>query len=524
MSKRRRVKYLLSRSKEGLLKRAVFSRLAIFVPFLLLQIAILLAPLIWFREYSTHLLVSQFVVLMGAVFYLVNSRMDSTSKITWLIFIMLTPLLGTAFLIYTKFDFGFRSLKHQIRAMTLVGETYLKQDQAVLAELKEGHSTTYNLVNYFAQSDGRFPVYKNSRVQYYPLGEAKFEAMKETLKAAQHFIFLEYFIIEEGRMWGEILAILEEKAKAGVEVRVLYDGMNELSTLTFDYAQRLKDIGIQAKPFAPIKPVVSTHYNYRDHRKILVVDGKVAFTGGVNLADEYINQVERFGHWKDTAIKVEGPAVNSFTVMFLQMWYTLDSDPVFADYLLEDPVHYETEGYVIPYGDSPLDGDHVGENVYIDILNHARDYVYIMTPYLILDTELEHAIKFAAERGVAVKIIMPGIPDKKIPFAIAKTHYASLIDSGVEIYEYAPGFIHAKMFLADDIKAVVGTINLDYRSLYHHFECAAYLYKVDCLPDIKADFLDTFAKSELITHESLRKESLKTKTVGALAKVLAPLM
>lgn len=507
-----------------MLGRLIFSRFIIFLPIIGLQLLFYLLPFLWLSQYQNYFVLFQLVLQLGSVIYLLNSRMDTTSKITWLISISMAPLLGAILLIYTRLDFGFRNLKNQIRAMTLLGETYLKQDEEVLSELKEHHATTYNLASYFNHVAGKYPIYKHNQTTYFPTGEEKFEAMKEELRKAEKFIFLEYFIIDEGLMWGEILAILEEKAAAGVEVRVLYDGMNELSTLSFDYAERLKKIGIQAKPFAPIRPVVSTHYNYRDHRKILVIDGEVAFTGGVNLADEYINQIERFGHWKDTAIRIKGAAVNSFTVMFLQMWYTLESNPDFAPYINHQPQVFPDQGYVIPYGDSPLDGDQVGENVYIDILNHARDYVYIMTPYLILDAELEHALKFAAERGVDVRIIMPGIPDKSIPFAIAKTHYASLIDSGVKIYEYAPGFIHAKVFLSDDKKAVVGTINLDYRSLYHHFECACFLYQVDCLPEIKADFEDTFAKSQLMSHDLIRKESLKTKTIGALAKVLAPLM
>ncbi|SUN73135.1 cardiolipin synthetase [Streptococcus mutans] len=246
--------------------------------------------------------------------------------------------------------------------------------------------------------------------------------------------------------------------------------------------------------------------------------------GGINLADEYINQIERFGYWKDTAVMLEGEGVASFTLMFLQMWSTTNKDYEFAPYLTQNFHEIVANGYVIPYSDSPLDHEKVGENVYIDILNQARDYVYIMTPYLILDSEMEHALQFAAERGVDVKIIMPGIPDKKVPFALAKRYFPALLDAGVKIYEFTPGFVHAKVFIADDIKAVVGTINLDYRSLYHHFECATYMYQTDCLVDIKADFKETLKQSRRVTRSTLQKEKISTKLIGLVVKLVAPLL
>ena len=326
-------------------------------------------------------------------------------------------------------------------------------------------------------------------------------------------------------MWGKILEILVEKAAQGVEVLVMYDGMCEMSTIPPDYCQLLQEKGIKDKACSPIKPLLSSHYNYRDHRKILVIDGEVAFNGGVNLADEYINRIERFGHWKDTAVMLKGEAVKSFTLMFLQMWNITEKDAQFDQWLVDNrkaPEH--PSGYVIPYGDSPLDSKKVGAAVYTDIINRANNYVHIMTPYLILDGELEGAIKYAAERGVEVKIILPGIPDKKTAYALAKSHYKRLISSGVEIYEYTPGFVHAKVFISDGWKATVGTINLDYRSLYHHFECATYLYKTDCIPDIEADFQDTLTKCRKVTFKSIKEEKLSYKIMGALLKLIAPLM
>ncbi len=336
---------------------------------------------------------------------------------------------------------------------------------------------------------------------------------------------MEYFIVDEGIMWGRILETLARKAKQGVDVRVMYDGSCEFALLPHDYPKRLEAFGIQCKVFAGVTPFVSTHYNYRDHRKILVVDGHTAFNGGVNLADEYINQKEKFGHWKDTAVMLKGEAAKSFTLMFLQMW-ELDEAKEESSKFLSYPtvLHKQAEGYVIPYGDCPLDNDKLGERVYMDILNRSLKYVHIMTPYLILDGELETALKFAAERGVEVALVLPGIPDKAVPYALAKTHYASLLESGVKSYEYTPGFVHAKVFVSDGAEAVVGTINLDYRSLYHHFECATYLYRVGCIGEIEADFQDTIAKSRQVTKETVRGEKWQVKLTGRLMKAIAPLM
>lgn len=522
MTKSPTVKRLLDKGKRGFL-RGIFSRGSLIIILFLVQILFLISSMLWLDQYRVQLTFLETILRVSSILYLVNSRMDRLSIITWLIVILIFPIFGPTFLLYTKRDWGYRGLKALVQRSIEESKPYYTLDKSVLVDLKNQNSTTYNLAKYLYRS-GSFPTYRNTQVTYFPSGESKFEEMKKQLKKAEKFIFLEYFIIDEGVMWGEILTILEEKVAEGVEVRVMYDGMLEFSTLSFDYAKRLQKLGIKARAFAPIRPFVSTYYNYRDHRKILVIDGKIAFNGGVNLADEYINAIERFGHWKDTAIMLEGSAVESFTLMFLQMWSVTSGDYDFSPYKVDYTFEQKTEGFVIPYGDSPLDSDNVGENVYIDILNHARDYVYIMTPYLILDSELEHALKFAAERGVDVRLLMPGIPDKSTPYALAKRYYRTLIDSGVKIYEYSPGFLHAKVFLSDDIKAVVGTINLDYRSLYHHFECATYLYKVSALKDIKQDFEKTLAVCSLVTKEDLKKLPLKTKVVGIVVKLLAPLL
>lgn len=306
-------------------------------------------------------------------------------------------------------------------------------------------------------------------------------------------------------MWGRILEVLARKAAQGVDVRVMYDGTCEFSTLPRDYPSRLEALGIQCKVFSPVTPFVSTHYNYRDHRKILVIDGQVGFTGGVNLADEYINHIEKYGRWKDSALMLEGEGVRSMTALFLQMWSIL-CQPEFEQFLSDPiPAAANAKGFVVPYGDCPLDGERVGEMVYMDMLNRARKYVHIISPYLILDGELETALRFAAERGVDVHLILPGKPDKWFVYALAKTHYKALLSSGVKISEWQPGFTHAKIVIADGVEAVAGTINLDYRSLYHHFENAVWMRGTDCIANMEADFQDTLTRCRRVeqTRESI---------------------
>ena len=514
---------LLKKGRRGLI-RMVFSRCGLMVLLMLLQVLLLAAVYFWFSGLLPHYMgiMSVFVVIM--VLYLLNSNFDPTAKITWLVLIMAAPVFGTLLLWYTNGEVGHRALK--VRMDQLVDQTKdaIPQDPEAAEALRREDPGAAGLAAYLTRSDCH-PVYRNTRTEYFPSGEAKWARMLRELEQAEKFIFMEYFIVDEGLMWGRILEILARKAKEGVQVRVMYDGTCEFTTLPHNYPKRLQEMGIQCKSFAPLVPLVSTHYNYRDHRKILVIDGRVAFTGGVNLADEYINHVQLHGHWKDTAVMVTGDAVRTFTLLFLQMWNLDEREPEFRPWL-DAPVDSRPSapGFVVPYGDRPLDTDKVGERVYMDILNRSTGYVYIMTPYLILDGELETALKFAAERGVDVELILPGIPDKKAPYALAKSHYAALLASGVKIYEYTPGFVHAKVCVSDSREAVVGTINLDYRSLYHHFECAAWMYRTECIGDIEADFLATREKCRRVTPQTIWQGSRGLKTLSWLMKAVAPLM
>ena len=523
MDKEEQIARLAKPQRKGILK-LVFSRFILIFLLLAVELGLLVYGYFFFLDKLPWLIGILRLFSLVMVIYLVNCRMDSSAKLTWMLLISVFPLVGTGILLFTEANVGHRMTQKLVKNQIETSKTMIRQRQHVIDELEHNGSGTDDLSTYLNLS-GCFPVYDNTEVSYYPLGEDFFESMLAELEKAQKFIFMEYFIVEEGYMWGRILEILLRKAKEGVDVRVMYDGMCEMSTLPVDYWKLLEAKGIKAKAFSPIKPFISSHYNYRDHRKILVIDGRTAFNGGVNLADEYINRVVRFGHWKDTAVMLKGEAVKSFTLLFLQMWYIGEKVPEYERFLTEESGSPEKpSGYVMPYGDSPLDEYKVGEAVYMDFLNRATDYVHIMTPYLILDGELETALCFAAQRGVDVKLILPGIPDKSIPYALAKTHYKTLTESGVRIYEYTPGFVHAKVFVSDDVKAVVGTINLDYRSLYHHFECATYLYKTDCISSIEEDFRQTLAQCREVSPDTIRNEKTSTKVIGQLAKLISPLL
>ena len=515
---------LLKRGRLGFF-RVLFSRVGLITLMLLLQIALLLVAFLALNRYLPQLIAVQSVFVAVMVLYLLNSEHDPSSKVTWLVFIMITPIFGTRFLFFTQMNFGHRRLGGLFRAQVEKTRYALSQDEQTVAALKEADPSSAGIARYLART-GCFPVYRGCNTQYFRLGEDMFDRIMEEMAKAEHFIFLEFFIIQEGQMLGEMLELLSRKAAEGVEVRLIYDGMNEFFFVPRDYPKKLEQLGIRCKVFAPLRPFLSTHYNYRDHRKILVIDGHTAFTGGVNLADRYINLEEVFGHWKDTGLMIRGEAARSFTLMFLQNWNMTEKEPTYEPYLHAEQAAEPSagDGFVIPYASSPLERSRAGEMVYIDILNRAQRYVHIMTPYLILDGELETALCFAAERGVEVSIIMPGVPDKKMPYALAKTFYPQLMRAGVKIYEYTPGFVHAKCFVSDDCRAVVGTINLDYRSLYHHFECAAYLYGTEAVRDVESDFQATAALCHEVKPRDLRNLNVLTRLSGVLLKAAETLL
>ena len=320
-------------------------------------------------------------------------------------------------------------------------------------------------------------------------------------------------------MWGRVLEILARKVKDGVDVRVMYDGTCEFSTLPHNYPQQLDKLGIKCKMFAPVLPFVSTHYNFRDHRKIVVIDGHTAFTGGVNLADEYITRVEKYGHWKDVAVMLKGDAVPSFTLMFLQMWSVAEKEGDFRPFLsVPTCPPPQSRGYVLPFADRPLDDNKVGERVYMDLLNRAIHYVHIMSPYLILDGEMETAIKFAAERGVDVRLVLPGIPDKKMPYMVAETYWGELLRHGVKIYRYTPGFLHSKSVLADRELALVGSTNMDYRTFQLQYETAVLLYQSPAVEELLEDMDAIMAESQPYTLAEWNRRPWPKRAIAAVLK------
>ena len=503
--------------------RILFGRTVVVVGLLLLQCVLLFSRLYDILREIPLLFGGVEVFTAAMLLHVLNCRDNPSFKLTWCILIAVLPVFGTLLYFFIRFDVGHRMTKKLVEDSIRSCQPWIPEQRELKEAIRREDPALFNLTRYMERC-GNFPVYGNTEVRYFPLGEDMFQEMLRQLETAKRFIFLEYFSVAPGYLWDSLLEVLTRKAREGVEVRLLYDGMTALANLPHDYPRKLEKLGIRCKVFSPVRPFVSTHYNNRDHRKIAVIDGAVAFTGGINLEDRYINRERVYGHWKDTAVMVRGEAAQGFTLMFLQMWNHTERNRIYEPWLALPQEPIPAEGYVIPYADSPMDEEQVGKMVYLDILNRATDYVWIMTPYLILDNEMLTALTFAARRGVDVRLVLPHIPDKRIPFLLARSHYAELSRAGVKLYEYTPGFVHGKVFLSDDRHAVVGTINLDYRSLYHHFECAAYLYKVPALREIRADFLDTMEKSQPVTREDIRNQPLPTRLAARLLKLVAPLM
>lgn len=490
---------------------------------ILIQLGAMFIVLLRFNEYYQRFSLICSILSLVIVVNIVGNRSNPSYKIAWIIPIMLFPIFG--WLLYLLFGGNRLSgrTRRKMQSMNDVMAQELKSSCAAesFAEL-EGEDARV-MASYLARN-AQCPVYSNTETTYFPLGEMQFESILKELKKAERYIFLEYFIIEPGRMWNSILEILEERAAAGVEVRVLYDDMGCMFTLPRDYASQLKKKGIKCCVFNPVRPILSVRMNNRDHRKILVIDGKIAYTGGTNLADEYINEKERFGHWKDTAILLRGEAVWSFTVMFLNMWNFAAGTKEEFEKFRPDQLPDCRSGFVQPYADSPLDDEPVGGTVYLNLINKAKRYVYLATPYLIIDHTTVNALSCAAKAGIDVRIITPHIPDKKMIFEVTRAHYLPLLEAGVKIYEYSPGFIHAKIFAVDDRFGTVGTVNMDYRSMFLHFEDGVMLYDTPSVLDIKNDILATQAVSRQVTLEESKASPLAKRILRALLRVFAPLM
>lgn len=505
--------------------RLMFNRVTLVTLAILLQILSFILIIWKFSSYFVLFDAIFMLISVLVVIYILNRRSDPAYKIAWIIPIMLFPIFGGIFYLMV----GGRGMslrkKNNMKEITSQMRRSLHQDSETIKCLREENKEAYNQSRYI-ENYSLCPVYNDSFTEYYPSGELFFKNLVEELKKAEKYVFLEFFIIEEGIMWNTILDILAQKAKNGVDVRIIYDDVGCVFTLPPDYSKKLESMGIKCCVFNPFLPVLTFSLNNRDHRKIAVVDGKCAFTGGANLADEYINERERFGHWRDCAIKLRGEAVLSLTVMFLSMWNflskTTEDYSKFRPEVLDRDV--ECKGYVQPFDDSPLDNENVSEAVYMNLINQAKKYVYIETPYLIADNKMMVSLSMAAKRGVDVRILTPHIPDKWYAFAVTQSNYEELLEAGVSIYEYTPGFNHGKTFVVDDEYAVVGTINLDYRSLYLHFECGVWMYKTKSVYEVKESTLGAFDLSKKITYEEVRKISKMRRIGRTVLKMLSPLM
>lgn len=501
-------------------------RLIITAFFAALQVIGFIVTLWMLGYYAVPLYVALTVISLLVVVFIVNRRQNPAYKLIWSIIILAFPLFGGLMYIAASLQSSTHRFKKKAAVAHRAVEPYMRQDPAIIDRLRlVSHNKAAHA--YYLSDKAGFPIYENTYSVYLSSGEAKFEWLRRELSQAKKFIFLEYFIIQEGIFWDTILKILIAKVKEGVEVRLIWDGMGCMSTLPNNYDRILEDLGIKVMIFNPFVPLATVIQNNRDHRKIVVIDGETAFTGGINLADEYINAYDRFGHWKDSSVMVKGDAVKSFTMMFLETWYI--SKPIDDDiqrFIAKQGLGSFNSaglGYCQPYADTPLDGESVGELVYFNLINKAHDYIYITTPYLIPDNELVTALCFAAKSGVDVRIITPHIPDKKYVFCVTRSFYSELMASGVRIYEYTPGFVHQKIFVSDDTTAVVGSINLDYRSLYLHFECASLFFDSPSVVDVKRDFLETLGVCEEITPEKYKEIKRRSGLLMSVLRILSPL-
>ena len=505
--------------------RLLMSKYGFSIIIMLLELFLVFAAFFYFSQLVPNWLSALVIVSLyiGTILAIVNRNMPPESKVTWLLFAVV-PVFG--FLLYLMF--GERRLsKKEIQQLEKMDSMKFREDNSydLRVELKQENKSAFGIVKSLLSMDHNADVYDGTASQYFPLGEEMFEAMLDDLRSAKKFIFLEFYIIDPGLMWNRVLEILVDKVQQGVEVKLLYDDIGCMATLSGDYTKRLRKMGIDAHKFNKVIPRMTVAYNNRDHRKILVVDGQVGYTGGINLADEYINHIVRFGHWKDGGVRLEGRAVKALTRLFLMNWYINREEITDFDRYHFDSQRVEGKGLYIPYGSGPkpIYKEQVGKAVYQNIINQAIDYVYITTPYLIIDYDLTEDIKNAAMRGVDVRIVTPFIPDKKLIQIVTRGAYPDLLEAGVKIYEYTPGFIHSKNVISDDELAVVGTINFDYRSLVHHYENAVLMYQTETIADIKQDFEDLFDVSKEISLETLQN-SWYQRLLKEIMQLFAPLL
>ena len=509
--------------QKGAVKNSI-GRIFITALLILIQVVWLIELFIRLNKYSTGISLVSSAIALIVVIKIYGRDMNSAMKMPWMILIMAFPVAGVGIYLlcgHSGVNIGIR--KH-FQALQSELTPLLPDKEDILQKMSDEDRQTANMAHYISHSAG-YPVYDNTDLEFYPEAVDGFEAQKEALKQAKKFIFMEYHAIEDAQSFAGMKSILFEKAKEGVEVRLIYDDVGSMGFINTDFVKQMESQGIQCRIFNKIVPFVNMFMNNRDHRKITVIDGQVGFTGGYNLADEYFNITHPYGLWKDTGVRMEGDAVRSLTVMFLEMWNAIKkTDTDYTAYFPEITYTAKQTGYVQPYADNPLDDEHTGENVYMNVLNSAREYAYFITPYLLISDEMKKAFTLAARRGVDVRIITPGIPDKKFVYQATRSYYNRLVKKGVRIFEYTPGFLHAKQCVSDDVTATVGTINLDYRSLYFHFENGVFLHRCEAVQKVREDFEDIFPVCREVTAQYAKKQSAAMKFGQCVLRLIAPLL
>ena len=497
--------------------KRMIARIIMLLPGIVMQIMWYLFVFTLFKSTKTYMdIILKSVALLLSI-YVAMSKGKLNYKILWVILIMLFPFFGTWLYLTCGNKKTVKPLLKRIKKARSDIKFNEITGSLVVEELKDESLKYFNILNSVSEQSG-FPIKYLEDVKYYSLGDDMYKDMLKELKKAEEFIYIEYFVIANGTFLDNFLDIIRKKIKEGVDVRILYDDIGSILTFNGSDIRKLKKYGIKCHAFNKNMFITGT-INNRDHRKMLVIDNKVAFSGGINLADEYINTINRFGHWKDIGFKITGAPVSNYTYMFVEFWNAFSKDKINVRRIIPSR-NIKKKGYILSYYDSPANDESVSSNLYVDMLGAATRYAYFYTPYLILDEDLESALERAALRGVDVRIIMPGIPDKKMIFRLSKSYYGNLIDAGVKIYEYKPGFIHAKMALIDDEICTVGTVNLDYRSLFLHFENNSIFFRSHIIRDVKNDFETTLRKSRRVAKP---KYKFINKIIDSILRLIAPL-
>ncbi|MGN0334708.1 MAG: cardiolipin synthase [Lachnospiraceae bacterium] len=500
--------------------RLIFVLLAV-----LFQAGWIILQMVKLNQYSVWISLVTTLLTIATVLYLYNRKIPMGYKLLWIVLILAFPVLGLSLYLLLGRSTMTRKMAARFRMIEDWLFSYNQQDEKICRRLEAVDQRIAGQAKYI-RDYAKYPVYQNTDIVFYDEASRGFLAQLEEIKKAEKFIFMEYHAIEDETSFSLLKSLLIKKAKEGVEVRVLYDDMGSIGFIDRGFAGRMESEGIQCRIFNQIMPILNVFMNNRDHRKITVIDGKTGFTGGYNLADEYFNITNPYGQWKDTGIKLTGDAVKSLTLQFLEMWNSVqksDGEDI-SRYLKTDLYQAHEQSFVQPYADIPLDEERVGESVYMNLIKYAKDYIYFTTPYLIISDEMSCELELAAKRGVDVRIITPGIPDKKPVYQVTRSYYTGLVQAGVRIYEYTPGFMHAKQCICDDECAVIGTINLDYRSLYLHFENGVFLYRSKAIADMKKDFQILFEISREVTEQYQSGKSRALKIGQSIWRMFSPLL